>query len=116
MSSPSPALSKGRRESCRNKSTKWSTAERVQAVILDTGPIVGLLSDDDEHHAASVASIGASGRKGRKLCTTWTGVGEAYTLFPMRIAPARSAEAALVLLRLAKTTCIDLLPPEYTYH
>jgi hypothetical protein len=44
-------------------------------------------------------AIRASGRKGRKLCTTWEVIGEAYTLFRMRIAPARSAEAALVVLR-----------------
>ncbi|HEX9362502.1 MAG TPA: PIN domain-containing protein [Candidatus Dormibacteraeota bacterium] len=88
----------------------------MQAVILDTGPIVGLLSDDDEHHAASVAAIGASGRKGRKLCTTWEVVGEAYTLFRMRIARARSAEAALVVLRWAKESGIELLPTEESDH
>jgi hypothetical protein len=38
-------------------------------------------------------AISASGRKGRKLCTTWEVVGEAYTLFRTRITPARSAEA-----------------------
>ena len=88
----------------------------MQAVILDTGPIIGLLSDDDEHHAASVAAIGASGRKGRKLCTTWEVVGEAYTLFRMRIAPTRSAEAALVVLRWAKESGIVLLPTEESDH
>ena len=88
----------------------------MQAVILDTGPIVGLLSDDDEHHSASVAAIGASGRKGRKLCTTWEVVGEAYTLFRMRIAPARSAEAALVVLRWAKESGIELMPTEERDH
>ena len=88
----------------------------MQAVILDTGPIIGLLSDDDEHHAASVAAIGASGRKGRKLCTTWEVVGEAYTLFRMRIAPAHSAEAALVVLRWAKESGIVLLATEEGDH
>ena len=88
----------------------------MQAVLLDTGPIVGLLSDDDEHHDASVAAIGASGRKGRKLCTTWEVVGEAYTLFRMRIAPARSAETALVVLRWAKESGIELLPTEESDH
>ena len=88
----------------------------MQAVILDTGPIVGLLSDDDDHHAASVAAIAASGRKGRKLCTTWEVVGEAYTLFRMRIAPARSADAALVVLRWAKESGIELLPTEESDH
>ena len=88
----------------------------MQAVILDTGPIVGLLSDDDDHHAASVAAIAASGRKGRKLCTTWEVVGEAYRLFRMRIAPARSAEAALVVLRWAKESGIELMPTEERDH
>jgi len=88
----------------------------VQAAILDTGPIVGLLSDVDEHHAASVAAIAASGRKGRKLCTSWEVVGEAYTLFRMRIAPAHSAKAALVVLRWAKESGIELLPTEESDH
>jgi predicted nucleic acid-binding protein len=88
----------------------------VQAAILDTGPIVGLLSDDDEHHAESVAAIRASGRKGWKLCTIWEVVGEAYTLFRMRIAPACSAEAALVVLRWAKESGIELLPTEESGH
>jgi len=88
----------------------------VQAVILDTGPIVGLLSDEDEHHAASVAAIAASGRKGRKLCSIWEVVGEAYTLFRTRIAPGRSAEASLVVLRWAKESGIELLPTEESDH
>ena len=88
----------------------------MQAVILDTGPIVGLLSDADEHHAASVAAIQASGRKGRKLCTMREVVGEAYTLFRMRIAPARSAEASLVVLRWARESGIELLATEEADH
>ncbi len=87
----------------------------MQAVILDTGPIVGLLSDADEHHAASVAAIQASGRKGRKLCTMREVVGEAYTLFRMRIAPARS-EASLVVLRWANESGIELLATEEGDH
>jgi len=88
----------------------------VQAVILDTGPVVGLLSEADEHHAAPVAAIGASGRKGRKLCTTWEVVSEAYTLFRTRIAPGRSAEASLIVLRWAKESGIELLPTEESDH
>jgi predicted nucleic acid-binding protein len=88
----------------------------VQAAFLDTGPIVGLLSDVDEHHASSVAAIAASGRKGRKLCTSWEVVGEAYTLFRTRIAPARSAEAALVVLRWANESGIELLPTDESDH
>ena len=82
----------------------------MRAVILDTGPVVGLLSEDDEHHAATVAAIKASGRKGRKLCTIWEVIGEAYTLFRTRIAPTRSADAALVVLHWARESGIELLP------
>ena len=88
----------------------------MQAAILDTGPLVGLLSDLDEHHASSVAAIAASGRKGRKLCTSWEVVGEAYSLFRMRIAPAHSAKAASVVLRWAKESGIELLPTEESDH
>src|SRR5436309_9454636 len=35
----------------------------------------------------------SSGRKGRKICTTWEVVSEAYTLFRMRIAPARDRKS-----------------------
>ena len=52
--------------------------------MLDTGPLIGLLSGEDEHHTASIAAIQASGRRGQKLCTIWEVVGEAYTLFRMR--------------------------------
>ena len=88
----------------------------MRGTILDTGPVVGLLSEADEHHAASVAAIQASARKGRKLCTIWEVIGEAYTLFRMRIAPARSAEPALVVLRWARESGIDLLPTEESDH
>ena len=78
--------------------------------------MIGLLSEADEHHAASVAAIRASGRKGRKLCTIWEVVGEAYTLFRMRIAPARSAEPALVVLRWARESAIELLQTDESDH
>jgi len=81
----------------------------VRAVILDTGPVIGLLSEDDEHHAASVAAIKASGRKGRKLCTIREVIGEAYTLFRTRYSPHRSAEPALAVLRWARDSGIELL-------
>ena len=77
--------------------------------LLDTGPIVGLLSQADQHHNSSVAAIRASAGKGRKLCTAWEVVGEAYTLFRMLLAPADSAEPALVVLRLARESGIELL-------
>jgi predicted nucleic acid-binding protein len=88
----------------------------VRSALLDTGPVVGLLSDADEHHFASVAAIEAAARKGRKLCTIWEVVGEAYTLFRMRIAPADSAEPALVVLRWARESSIDLLPTAESDH
>ena len=88
----------------------------MRGTILDTGPVVGLLSEADEHHAASVAAIQATARKSRKLCTIWEVVGEAYTLFRMRIAPARSAEPALAVLRWARESGIDLLPTEESDH
>jgi predicted nucleic acid-binding protein len=81
----------------------------VRATLLDTGPVVGLLSESDQHHGASVAAIKASAGKGRKLCTAWEVVGEAYTLFRMRLAPARSAEPALVVLRWARESAVELL-------
>ena len=85
-------------------------------MILDTGPVVGLLSEDDEHHAASVAAIKASGRRGRKLCTIWEAIGEAYTLFRTCYAPARSAEPALVVLRWARESGIELLHTDEADH
>ena len=81
----------------------------MRAVILDTGPVIGLLSEDDEHHAASVVAIKASGRKGRKLCTIREVIGEAYTLFRTRYSPHRSAEPALAVLRWARESGIELL-------
>ncbi len=81
----------------------------MRAVILDTGPIVGLLSEADEHHAPTIAAIRATGRKGRKLCTIWEVIGEAYTLFRTRYSPQRSAEPALAVLRWARESGIELL-------
>ncbi len=81
----------------------------MRAALLDTGPVVGLLSEADQHHAASVAAIKTSAGKGRKLCTSWEVVGEAYTLFRMRLAPARSAGPALVVLRWARESGVEVL-------
>ena len=81
----------------------------MRAVILDTGPVVGLLSEADEHHASTIAAIRASGRKGRKLSTIWEVIGEAYTLFRTRYSPHRSAEPALAVLRWARESGIELL-------
>lgn len=81
----------------------------MRAVLLDTGPIVGLLSEADEHHASTIAAIRASARKGRKLSTIWEVIGEAYTLFRTRYSPHRSAEPALAVLRWARESGIELL-------
>src|SRR5919201_4423381 len=81
----------------------------MRAALLDTGPVVGLLSEADEHHAAAVAAIRASGRRGRKLCTIWEVIGEAYTLFRTRYAPHRSAEPALAVLRWTRESGIEML-------
>lgn len=81
----------------------------MRAVLLDTGPIVGLLSEADEHHAPTLAAIRATGRRGRKLCTIWEVIGEAYTLFRTRYSPHRSAEPALAVLHWARESGIDIL-------
>ncbi len=81
----------------------------MPAALLDTGPVVGLLSERDQHHAATVTALKASARKGRLLCTTWEVIGEAYTLIRMRVAPARSAEPALVVLRWARESGVNTL-------
>src|SRR5207253_8771393 len=57
----------------------------------------------------TIAAIRASGRRGRKLCTIWEVIGEAYTLFRTRYSPHRSAEPALSVLRWARESGIELL-------
>lgn len=81
----------------------------MRAALLDTGPIVGLLSEADEHHEASEAAVKAAARKGRTLCTTFEVIGEAYTLFRMRFSPAESAEPALEVLRWARESAVEVL-------
>jgi predicted nucleic acid-binding protein len=81
----------------------------VRSSLLDTGPVVGLLSARDEHHEATVAAIEASADQGRSLCTTWEVVGEAYTLVRVRLASQASARPALVVLRWARESGIQIL-------
>jgi predicted nucleic acid-binding protein len=81
----------------------------VRSSLLDTGPVVGLLSAGDEHHAPTVAAIKASADQGRSLCTTWEVVGEAYTLVRVRLSPPTSAAPALVVLRWARESGIQIL-------
>jgi predicted nucleic acid-binding protein len=88
----------------------------VRSALLDTGPVVGLLSARDEHHDATVAAIRASAHKGRSLCTIWEVIGEAYTLIRVRVAPAGSAESALLVLRWARESGVDILPATEADH
>lgn len=81
----------------------------MRATILDTGPIVGLLSDADEHHAASETAVKAAAAGGRTLFTTWEVIGEAYTLFRMRYSPADSAAPALEVMRWARGSAVEVL-------
>lgn len=88
----------------------------MRATLLDTGPIVGLLSEADEHHETSVAAIKTAASKGRTLCTTWEVIGDVYTLFRMRFSPANSAEPALEVLRWARESAVELLATTETDH
>jgi len=77
-------------------------------VLLDTGPIIGLLSKADDHHASTVAALRASVQKGRRLVTAWEAVGEAYTVIRLRASPAGSAAAAVRVLEWATESGVDL--------
>ena len=79
----------------------------VQAVLLDTGPIVGFLYAGDGHHATSEAAIAVSARKGRALCTAWEVIGEAYTLFGC--GTPNSGEPALEVSRWARESAVEVL-------
>lgn len=82
----------------------------TRSTLLDTGPVAGLLSARDPHHAATVEAIKESVGQGRSLCPTWEDVGEAYTLIRVRIAPAGTAEPALLVLRWVRESGITILP------
>ena len=81
----------------------------MRSALLDTGPIVGLLSANDTHHEAAIAALTASSGLGRSLSTTWEVVGEAYTLLRMRAAPNLSAKPALVVLQWARESGVNVL-------
>ncbi len=74
----------------------------MRAVVLDTGPLVGLLHDGDLHHESAVAGIQRSANQGRALVTAWEVVGEAYTLIRTRISARRQPLAAMTVLRWAE--------------
>jgi predicted nucleic acid-binding protein len=88
----------------------------VRAALLDTGPIVSLLSEADEHHKASMEAIKAAAGTGRTLCTTWEVIGEAYTRFRMRLSPPDLAEPALEVLRWARESAVELLATTESDH
>lgn len=70
----------------------------MRAVLLDTGPVVGLLHDRDVHHDTAITALTQSVEHGRALITTWEVVGEAFTLIRTRLsATGRSVPAMTVL-------------------
>ena len=87
----------------------------MRAVLLDTGPVVGLVYRADPHRTGSAAAVRASAARGRAICTTWEVVGEAYTLLRMRIAPSRAA-AAMQVLRWAWGSSVTILGADEDDH
>lgn len=77
-------------------------------MLLDTGPIIGLLSTNDDHHEQTIAALRESASKGRRIVTAWEAVGEAYTVIRLRAVPARSAAAALKVLQWATESGVDI--------
>jgi predicted nucleic acid-binding protein len=73
----------------------------LRAALLDAGPVIGLLSRYDAHHHRTVTALQASAAEGRRLCTTWEVVGEAYTFVRLKARRPRSAEHAREVLRWA---------------
>jgi predicted nucleic acid-binding protein len=69
----------------------------LRAALLDAGPVVGLLYHPDSHRAACVDAVRASAAAGRRICTTWEAVGEAYTVIRTRLAASHPPEAIKVL-------------------
>jgi len=69
----------------------------VRAALLDAGPIIGLVYHPDPHSQACVSAVRASAAAGRRICTTWEAVGEAYTVIRTRIAASQPPQALKVL-------------------
>lgn len=88
----------------------------MRAVLLDTGPIVGLLYRGDPHRKAAATAVRASAASGRSVCTIWEALGEAYTLIRMRIAPSRATEAIAVLRWAWESTVTILGAVEDDHH
>lgn len=81
----------------------------MRAVLLDTGPVVGIISDDDVHHRATIEALRESLRAGRNFCTTWEVVGEAYTLMRTRRSRADDPTRAQKVLRWARESTVTIL-------
>ena len=71
-------------------------------MVLDTGPIVGLLHHRDAHHHSAIQAITRSAEEGRALVTVWEVVGEAFTLIRLRISGGRHSDQAMTVLRWAE--------------
>ena len=81
----------------------------MRAALLDAGPVIGLVYHPDSHHEACVAAVRASLMAGRRICTTWEAVGEAYTVIRMRLAGGQRPDAALSVLRWAWESGVTVL-------
>jgi predicted nucleic acid-binding protein len=69
----------------------------LRAALLDAGPIIGLVYHRDPHRRACVEALRANAAVGRRICTTWEAVGEAYTVLRTRLATSQPPEALKVL-------------------
>jgi len=78
----------------------------VRSVVLDTGAVVGLLHDGDDHHDSAVEGLKRSAERGRALVTIWEVVGEAFTLIRTRISGRRHSEQALTVLSWAQESAV----------
>jgi len=81
----------------------------VRAALLDAGPVIGLVYHPDSHREACIEAVRASLAAGRRICTTWEAVGEAYTVIRMRLAGAQRPDAALQVLRWAWESGVTVL-------
>jgi len=81
----------------------------MRAVLLDTGPIVGLLHKGDVHHETAIDAITASVHQGRALATTWEIVGETFTLIRTRIAGHRRSSQAMTVLQWVEESGVKVI-------
>jgi uncharacterized protein len=88
----------------------------VRAALLDTGPVVAFVSNDDVHHSSTVSALKRSAEEGRSLCTSWEVIGEAYTLCRVRGVPAPSTALAQTVLRWAWESAVTVLDASEADH